>query len=150
MARRYVIADTFATGAAAQDLCRVTVPDAGVTRIIEVHVTNEADETSEMIPFLIARATTAGTGTATAISNLDETDSSAGASASAVVDLSAAATQGNDIYREAVNILAGFHYVPLPDSRPVFSNGGSFVIRMDAAPTNAQTIALTVVLETEG
>ncbi len=59
MARRYVIADTFATGAAAQDLCRVTVPDNGVTRIIEIHATNEADETSEMVAFLISRATSA-------------------------------------------------------------------------------------------
>jgi len=150
MARRYVIADTFATGAAAQDLARVTVPNNGVTRIIEIHATNEADETSEMIPFLIFRATSAGTGQAASISNLDESDSSAGASASAVVDLSGAATQGNDLYREAVNILAGFHYVPLPDSRPVFSNGASFGVRMDAAPTNTQTIALTIVIETEG
>ncbi len=150
MARRYMIADTFATSTAAQDLCRVTVPTNGVTRLIEVHVTNEADETSEMIPFLIARATTAGTGSATNISNLDEADASIGASASAVIDLTGAATQGNDIYREAVNILAGFHYVPLPDSRPVFSGGDSFLVRMDGAPTNGQTIALSVTMEVEG
>lgn len=150
MARRYTIATSFAVGTAAQDLARVTVPDQGVSRIVEIHATNEADETSEMIPFLVARATTAGTGTAASISNLDEADASVGPSASAIVDLSAAATQGNDLYREAVNILAGFHYVPLPDSRPIISNGGSFLVRMDGAPTNALTIALSIVIEVEG
>ena len=150
MARRYTIADSFATGTAAQDLLRVTVPDNGVTRIIEIHVTNEADETSEQVPILVARATTAGTGTAASISNLDDNDASVGASASAIVDLSAAVTQGNDLYREAVNLLAGFHYVPLPDSRPVFSNGGAFVVRMDGAVTNTQTIAVSCVIEVEG
>lgn len=150
MARRYTIAETFATGAAAQDLLRVTVPTNGVTRLIEAHATNEADETSEMIAFLISRASTAGTGTAATISALDAGDPAIGASASAIVDLSGAVTQGADLYREAVNILAGFHYVPLPDSRPTFSGGGAFVIRMDAAPTNAQTIAISVVIEVEG
>ena len=150
MARRYAIATTFATGAAAQDLLRVTVPTAGVTRLIEAHVTNEADETSEMVAFLIARGTNNGTGSATTISPLDAADSAIGVSASAVSDLSGAVTQGADLYRESVNILAGFHYVPLPDSRPVFSAGGIFVIRMDTAPTNAQTIALSCVLEVEG
>lgn len=150
MARRYAIATSFATGTAAQDLLRVTVPNNGLTTLVEAHVTNEADETSQQLAFLIARATTAGTGTAVEISQLDPADPEIGASASAISDLSAAATQGDDLYREAVNILAGFHYVPLPDSRPKFSGGGSFVIRMDAAPDNAQTLAVSVVLEVEG
>lgn len=150
MARRYTIATSFATGAAAQDLLRVTVPDVGVTRLIEAHVTNEADETSEMIPFLLFRASSAGTGTAVAISQLDPSDPEIGASASAISDLSGAATQGDDLYREAVNILAGWHYVPLPDSRPLFSNGSSFGIRMDAAPTNGQTLSVSCVIEVEG
>lgn len=150
MARRYAIATSFTTGTSAQDLLRVTVPDNGVSRLVEAHVTNEQDETSEMIPFLISRATTAGTGTATTISNLDAGDAAIGASASAISDLTGAASQGADLYRESVNILAGFHYVPLPDSRPLFSGGGAFLIRMDAGPTNSQTLSVSAVIEVEG
>lgn len=147
MPRRYTVHATFGSVSAAKDVLRLSGV-RGVTRLVEVHVTNEADETSEMLPFAIARASTAGTGTAVDPVNLDPNDRSA--SFTCAYNLSSATTKTQVIHRESCNILSGFHYVPTPEARPLIPAAGNLAIYLDAAPTNSQTLAVNAVVEEEG
>ena len=156
MATRFAINGSFGSVSAAQDILRIASPTASVMRLISLHVTNDADETSEMLPFTIFRATgTAGVGTAATIENL-ETDKntliSAGAYTkfSAIYDLSTPETQGADLIRESVNILSGFHFVPVPEERPILTNDGRIVCRLETAPTNTLSLSVWAVVEIEG
>lgn len=155
MARRFSIQGNYSSVTAAQDCLRITGPTNGLLRLIELHITNDADETSEMLPVSLYRASDNGTGTAAAYQNLEQnTQDSAGAIAgfSAAYNLSGATTKSpsTPIVREAINILSGFHYVPVPESRPIISAGGRLVARLETAPTNSLSLSVYAIVEIEG
>jgi len=155
MARRFVIQGNYSSVSAAQDCLRITSPTSGVMRLIEAHVTQDADETSEQLPFAVYRASDNGTGTAANVANLEfQTQDSLGAITgfSASYNLSGATTKSPaaPLVREAVNILSGFHFVPVPEARPLASAGGRLVIRLEQAPTNSLSLSVYAVVEIEG
>ena len=134
---------------------RITGPTNGLLRLVELHITNDTDETSEMLPFSIYRASDNGTGTAANIENLESnTQDSAGAIAgfSATYNLSGATTKSpsTPLFREAVNILSGYHFVPVPESRPLATAGDRLVARLETAPTNTLSLSVYAVVEIEG
>src|SRR5262245_20786015 len=107
MTRRYAIQGSYGSVTTAHDVLRITAPTTGLMRLIELHVTQDTEEGSEMLPFAIYRASTNGTGTASNVAVLDEGDSAAG-TLSATHGLSAIATKsGNALFRESSNFLAG-------------------------------------------
>ena len=155
MARRFVIQGNYGSVSAAQDCLRITAPTSGVLRLIEAHVTQDADETSEQLPFAVYRASDNGTGTAANVANLElQTQDSLGAITgfSASYNLSGATTKSpaSPLLREAVNILSGFHFVPVPEARPLASAGGRLVLRLETAPTNTLSLSVYAVVEIEG
>lgn len=155
MARRFTIQGNYGSVSAAQDCLRITAPTNGVLRLIEAHVTNDTDETSEMLPFAVYRASDNGTGTAANVANLESsTQDSLGAIGgfSAVYNLSGATTKSPSaaLVRESVNILSGFHYVPVPEARPVASGNGRLVLRLETAPTNTLSLSVYAIVEIEG
>ena len=156
MATRFAINGNYGSVSAAQHCLRIAAATNGITRLVEVHVTNDTDETSEMLPFEVRIATgTAGVGTAASVVNM-ETDKSTLISAgayggfSAIYNLSTPETESTQIWREAVNILSGFHFVPVPESRPVISGGDRLVINLDAAPSNTLSLSVVAIVEIEG
>lgn len=156
MARRFAIQGNYSSVSAAQDCLRITAPTSGqILRLIEAHVTQDADETSEMLPFAVYRASDNGTGTAANVANLEAaTQDSLGAIGgfSAVYNLTGATTKSPSapLVREGVNILSGFHFVPVPESRPIASNGGRLVIRLETAPSNSLSLSVYAIVEIEG
>ena len=155
MARRFTIQGNYGSVSAAQDVLRITAPTSGVLKLIEVHVAQDADETSEMLPFAVYRASDNGTGTAANVHNLEaNTQDSLGAIGgfSAVYNLSGATTKSPaaPLLRESVNILSGFHFVPVPEARPMASGAGRLVVRLEAAPTNTLSLSVWAVVEIEG
>lgn len=155
MARRMIIQGNYGSVSAAQDCLRITAPTNGLMRLIELHVAQDADETSEMLPFALYRASDNGTGTAANVQNLEyATQDSLGAIAgfSAVYNLSAATTKSPSapLLREAVNILSGFHFVPVPEARPIASGNHRLVVRLETAPTNTLSLSVYAVVEIEG
>lgn len=156
MATRFALAGTFGSVSAAKDVLTFTAPTSGTLRLIELHVTNEADETSEMLPFtLSAAAVGSGVGTAVTPVNLDynkNTLVSAGAftNFSAIYNLSSVVTSKTTLVRESCNILSGFHFVPVPESRPMIADHvNQLCVRLDAAPTNTLTLAFYAIVEVE-
>lgn len=157
MPTRFAIQGNYGSVSAAQDCLRITGPTNGVLRVIEVHVTNDTDETSEMLPFSLYQASDNGTGTAANIQNLEMGKNalvSAGAYAgfSATYNLSGATTKSpsNPLLRESVNILSGYHFVPVPEARPTIAAGDRFVARLETAPTNTLSLSVYAIVELEG
>jgi hypothetical protein len=155
MARRFVVQGNYGSVSAAQDVLRITAPTNGLMRLIECHVAQDADETSEMLPFALYRASDNGTGTAANVQNLEyNTQDSLGAIGgfSAVYNLSGATTKSPAaaILRESVNILSGFHFVPVPEARPIASGNNRLVVRLETAPTNTLSLSVYAVVEIEG
>ncbi len=101
-----------------------------------------------MLPFLVSRASTNGTGTGVSPGNMDPADTSC--SGSCAYNLTVATTKTVSIHREAANILSGFHYVPTPEARPIMANGAVIVVRLETAPTNTLSLSVNAVIEEEG
>jgi len=154
MATRFSIVGNFGSVSTAKDVLRIAGPTSGIARIIELHVTNDTDETSEMLPFAVSFATgTAGVGTSATPVNLEGNSSliSAGAYAgfSAIYNLSTPETAAADITRESVNILSGYHFVPVPEARPVLRAGGRLTCALETAPTNTLSLSVYAIVEVE-
>lgn len=156
MATRFAIQGNYGSVSAAQDCLRIAAPTAGTLKLIEAHVTNDTDETSEMLPFSVYGCSDNGTGTAANIVNLAVDKNgllSAGAFSgfSAVYNLSGATTKSpsNPVVRESVNILSGYHFVPVPEARPQISGGGAggLAIRLETAPTNTLSLSVYAIVE---
>ena len=156
MPTRFALQGNYGSVSAAQDCLRITGPTNGVLRLVELHITNDTDETSEMLPFSVYAASDNGTGTAANTQNLEiakNTLISAGAFAgfSAVYNLSGATTKSPSapLIRESVNILSGYHFVPVPEARPSASAGGRIVARLETAPTNTLALSVYAIVEIE-
>lgn len=155
MSKTFYIQGNYGSVSAAQDCLRITGPTYGVMKLVEVHVTNDADETSEMLPFSVYKASDNGTGTAANIENVEtQSQDSAGAVAgfSAAYNLSGATTKSPaaPLSRESVNILSGFHFVPVPEARPKLVAGDRIAVRLESAPTNTLSLSVYAVVEVEG
>ena len=144
----YVAADSFVVSAA-QDIFRITPPPGRNLQLIELHVTNEASETSEQLPFAIYRATTnGGSSTPATISKRDPGD--AAFTGSATYALSSIATKDAILDRQAINVLTGYHFVPSKKSRPVISSAYRLVCRLEAAPDSPLTLSVSATVRVYG
>lgn len=148
MGRMYTVLMDAISVSAAKDLMRISAPSDAIVVLHEVKVTQDTIETSEQLPIQINRASTDGTGTGATARALE--DGSQAFGGSAVVNLTADTTPGNILWREAQNILNGWHYLPTPESRPVISPSGRIVVRLDAAPDAGTTFSVVAVIEEIG
>ena len=57
---------------------------------------------------------------------------------------------GSPLFRMGQNVLNGWHWLFTPEMRPVVPPSGRFVVRLDAAPTAALTMTVTVTFEEVG
>ena len=133
---------------AARDLLRLSAPADAVVVIHEVTVSQEASETSEQVAIQLMRASTDGTGTTATARALEAGDAAFGGTV--VTNLTVDTTAGDILRREAANLLAGYRYLPTPETRPVISPSGRFVVRLEDAPAAAQTMTVEVILEEIG
>ena len=144
----YVAADSFVVSAA-QDLFRITPPPGRNLQLLELHITNEASETSEQLPFAIYRATSnGGSSTPAVLSTRDPGDASF--DGSAVYALTSIATKDAALDRQAVNVLLGYHFVPQKKSRPVISSPYRLVCRLEAAPDAPLTLSVSATVRVYG
>lgn len=155
MATRFAIRGNWGSVSAAQDCVAIAAPTLGTLKLIELHITQDADETSEMLPFTVNFAATgSGTGTGATPVNLDVGRNaliSAGAIAgfSAIYNLTGAVSTKTVLTRESVNLLSGFHFVPVPEARPIIHNGFQLVGRLETAPTATLSLSTYAVVEIE-
>jgi hypothetical protein len=119
----------------------------------EVLVTQDTSETSEQLPLNIFRTSTdnAAQGSAGAANPLDPGDAAFGGTVRTGITGANLAAETSMLRRESQNVLGGWHYLPSPEVRPFFSGGGNgLVVKLDAAPSAALPISVTVVIEEVG
>lgn len=146
MGRMYSIIMDAATVAAAQDLISVTAAADKALVLHELNVTQEASETSDTGVVQIHRASgTLGAGSAATPRPLDTGDAAMGGTV--LTNLTTDETEGNVLMRRAWNVLAGFHWLPTPESRIVVPGQGILVVRSDIAISSATVTAELVVEE---
>ncbi len=148
MGRIYSVLMDAVSVSAAKDLLRLSAPADAVVVVHEVTVSQEASETSEQVAIQLQRASTDGTGTSATPRPMEVGSTAFGGTA--VVNLTADTTAGDILRREAANLLSGYKYLPTPETRPVISPSGRFVVRLEDAPAAARTMSVEVIFEEIG
>jgi hypothetical protein len=147
MGRVYSVLMDAISVTSAQDLVRISAPSDAIVVVHEVLVTNEDVTTSDQGAIQIQRASTDGTGSAYTAKLLEGSDAAFGGSA--VVNLTAATTAGDILWRAGGDVRAGWHYLPTPEARIVVPPSGRVVVRSDVAIT-AATLTCVVIIEEIG
>ena len=121
----------------------------------EVHITQDAGETSEQLPVAVKRLTatvTSGTGGGSPDVRKLRSSDTAIAFASERNNTTPATSSGNTevLMRMGDNVLNGWHWVCLPESRPEFVNTEALIVKLETAPGAALTMSGYVVVEEQG
>lgn len=129
----------------AQDFFEITAPSTMMVELHEVHITQDDNETSQQLPVRILRVTptvTGGSGGSSATPRKLEVGSP---SASSTVDVNntTVATGGTleVLRRIGDNVLNGWHWVFLPETRIWIPPSGVVVVRLATAPGAALTMS---------
>ncbi len=138
----------------AQDLFELTAPATAVVMIHEVHITNDASETSEQVPFSVKRIPTPTSGNGTAVTPRKLGGVGDAAAASTVErNGTTRATSGGTIEtlrRAAENLLNGYHLVLPPEERIVVPPSGMVVVGLEGAPAATTTMSGEIIFEEIG
>lgn len=119
---------------AAKELLQVLCGSSNVTKVHEVIVTGRSTSNEPLAVGIAFAATTGVAGSTAAITNLSQGDTTAWGNVYGVAG-SSNATGLTYVYRETVNLLNGFHWLPTPELRPVIKPGGRLVVRRENTTT---------------
>jgi len=110
-----------------------------VLEILSARITNTDNDTNEQAAFAIYRASAAGTGGATGLTEKPTEVGSAVASATAehTYVTTDPTLESDPIITESAPLLTGFVYVPIPEERVHVSPSGILVLRLDSAITSS-------------
>jgi hypothetical protein len=137
---------------AAQDLFQLTAPADAVVRIHAVYISQSSDAgdaASEQLNILVHRGSTDGSGgSAPTPSPLQVGFPSAGTAIEA--NNTSQSTEGTNIHTDCFNVMAGWTWIPTPETRPVISPSGRLVVELQTAPSDSLTMSGTVVFEEIG
>ena len=159
MGRFYTLPIAFTAQTVAVDLAEIVVPADAVMVLHEIKITQSTefgDAAAEMLEFAIKRATgsyTSGSGGNSGVTlNKHQTgDAAAGITAETQNTTQAVAGSGalTTLLSVAEHVANGWHYLPTPEARIVFSPAEACVISM-AAPDDSVTVGGYVVVEEIG
>lgn len=153
MPQRYSVVHTFSALAAARDLIEIAASSAIVVRLLSVYVSQDSDDAtseSEMLPIIVQRASASGSGGSTLTPEKMEPRLASAASTVEGGNTSAATLSGAALHRDSFNVLSGYQWVPAEHERPTVAPSGIIVVRLDAAPSDALDLKVTVFFEEEG
>lgn len=133
----------------AKTLMLIQSPSTAVVEIIGIHVTNLDVETSEQLSIGLFRVTTLGSPSGTAITAEKHEPGDAAATATETGNLTVEPTaySSNPIDKQGVNNLAGYHYDPIPEERPIIPPSGAYGVRLLVAPTSFNCSVMVVFRE---
>jgi hypothetical protein len=153
--RVYTAAFSGVSVSAAQDFFEIVAPATAIIQLHEVHITQDAAETSEQLPVSIIRVpatVTSGSGGSSATPRKMQTGDPAAAATVEVNNTTVATTSGTleTLDRLGDNVLNGWHWVWPPESRPTIAPSGTMVVRLGTAPGSALTMSGLVKFEEIG
>ena len=137
---------------AAQDLFEVIAPSNGVVVVHGLMLTQSSDAgdaQSEQLNILIHRGTATGTGgTSVTPRTLDVGDSAFGGTCEA--NNTTQSVEGAFIHAENFNVMAGLAIWWTPETRPVLSPSGLFIVELQTTPADSLTMSGTLYFEEIG
>jgi ABC-type uncharacterized transport system involved in gliding motility auxiliary subunit len=125
--------------AASKTLMYLTAPATAALEILSVHVTNYNNNSAEQWIVSLSRISTLGSPTATTLTpqKHENGDAASGVTARANVTASEPTYDTNGpVDKQGVSNLAGYHYEPIPEERPIIAPSGSWGVRMLSTPTS--------------
>lgn len=152
MGRMYSISFEEVAVTAAQDLFEVVAAADSVVLLHALYLSQsseEADAQAEMLPLLIHRGSTSGSGGSTptpAPMNLG--DAAFGGTAEA--NNTTQSTEGTFIHADSWNVQIPYQLIWTPEMRPVISPSGRIIVELQAAPADSVTMNGTLYVEELG
>lgn len=128
--------------AAARTLVQLNAPATRVLEVIRAWVQFDTT-TSGSQDIRLKRVTTAGTGTAFAPILLRPAD--AAAATTVTTNHTAEGTLGAELWREEVNVLNGFLWLPVPEERIIVGPSGRLALDLPVAPAAAVVVTAGIV-----
>jgi hypothetical protein len=153
MGRKYVAALDGLSVSAVCELFNLIAPADACVALHEVVITQDTSETSEQLPVNIFRTATdqSAKGDANTPAPLEVGDAAFGGTVRTNVLTGATfATETTMLFRQAQNVLGGWHWLFTPEARPILSPSGKLCIKLDAAPSAALPISGYIVFEEIG
>lgn len=143
---RYTAAFDAVAVTALQDVFEIVAPADAVVEIIEIHLgqeTEEGDAQAEMLAVSIRSGqTTSGSGGTTVTpAALEPGFAAAGSTVEANNTTQASGGTIVAHVREAFHVAAGWHYVPLPESRIILSPSRRMTVQLEEAPADSATFS---------
>lgn len=145
------------TVTAAQDFFEITAPANGIVVIHEVVISQTSDVTDAQdeiiaVQFIRGIGATAGSGGSTPGAGKTETGSAASGASVKANNTTQMVAGGGSLENErtdAMNVRAGYSYIPTPETRIVLSPSEKLVVTLPA-PNDALTMGGTIVWEEMG
>lgn len=130
-------------------LMLIQSPSTAVVEIIGIHVTNLDVETSEQLSIGLFKVSTLGSPSGTSVTpEKHETgDATAAATLTGNLSVEPTAYATNPIDKQGVNNLAGYHYDPIPEERPIVAPSGAMGVRLLVSPTSFNCSVMVVFRE---
>lgn len=137
---------------AAQDLFEIVAPSDAIVKIHELVLgqsSDAGDSESEQLSVIIHRGSTSGSGGGTPTARpMEAGDAAFGGTVE--TNNTTQSTEGNILWGDAFNVLAGLQKIWTPETRPVISPSGRLIVELQTAPADALTMSGTLVFEEIG
>lgn len=147
MGRKYTVVFEGVSVSIAQDLFEINAPSDAIVVVHDVHITQDASETSEQLPFTVMRSTgSAGAGGAAATPRPTEVGDAAFGGTASTNNTTRAGTT-TTLRRRSENILNGVHW---QDLGIVISPSGRLVVGLETAPGAALDMSGEIEIEEIG
>jgi hypothetical protein len=127
-------------------LVEFTAPSDAIVVLLEAWIAQEASEVSTQEVAQILRKSAAGTGTGSPTAKLLQ-GSDAAFGGTVRVQMTAEGTPTDSLIREGFNILNGWSYRPIPESRIYVAPSGILALKFPVAPAAATFTAGMIFME---
>lgn len=137
---------------AAQDLFTITAPSDAVVVLHGLWLgqsSDAGDSESEMLPLLFHLPAAAGSGGGSATPRPLQLGNPAAGSTVDINDTTQA-TEGNQLFADTFNVLAGYQWIPTPEMRIYISPSDILTIELQSAPADSITLSGTIIFEEIG
>jgi hypothetical protein len=137
---------------AVQDLFELIAPADSAVVIHAVHISQSSDagdSASEQLHILMHRGTATGSGGSSVTpSPLNVGDAAFGGTVEA--NNTTQSVEGTLLHSEAFNVMAGLAVIWTPETRPVISPSGLFIVELQTEPADSLTMSGTMYFEEIG
>jgi hypothetical protein len=134
------------------DLFFIAAPADAIVRLHEVRVSQDAQETSEQLPLKIFRTATDNSAVGTGVTGnpLEVGNPAHGSVVRRSITGASLATETTLLWKDAQNLVNGWHYLPTPETQIVLSPSGRLVVKLSVAPGASINVSATITFEEIG